>query len=234
VRKYCWLVLLLLPVVARSQDSVYHQALYWIRYQNQWTINPKWYWVNEGENRRFFSPDEENQLITHTHIHRRAGQWDVGAGMTFSWIYAQFPERGYEHAVSEVRPFVEVAHELPIGKAFIQNKLRVDNRFFEIGNDAGVLEDYYYVTRIRYRLQFRFILKGKEDKPVIGMRLADEIMFHTKQNVFDQNRVQASVDFLVIKSLSLEAGYVYLFQQRAGRSEYFSRQVVRFTIYHRI
>jgi hypothetical protein len=158
----------------------------------------------------------------------------MGAGMTFSWVYSQFPDRDYEHAVSEVRPFVEVAHELPLRKAFIQNKLRVDNRFFEVGDDAGVFEDFYYVTRIRYRLQFRFVLKRKEETPVIGMRLADEIMFHTKQNHFDQNRVHASVDFLIMKSLSLEAGYVFLFQQRTGREEYFSRQVIRFTAIHRM
>ena len=221
-------------MAARSQGTIYHQALYWIRYQNQWTINPKWYWINEAENRRFFSPDEENQLIAHTHLHRKAGKWDVGGGMTFSWIYAQFPDRDYDHAVSEVRPFVEAAHEFPLGKAFVQNKLRIDNRFFETSNDAGVLEDFYYVTRFRYRIQFRFVLKKHEDTPVIGLRLADEIMINSKQNVFDQNRVHVSVDFRVIKSLSLEAGYVYLYQQRAGRDEYFSRQVARFTVIHRI
>ncbi|MDH4297706.1 MAG: hypothetical protein OEV74_15615, partial [Cyclobacteriaceae bacterium] len=68
-------ILLLLGVYqAHSQRTVTPQYLYWIHYQNQLVLSPKYYWVNEIENRRFFNPDVENQLIAHSHFHYKPGK----------------------------------------------------------------------------------------------------------------------------------------------------------------
>lgn len=214
---------------------VNHQALYWIRYQNQWILSPKFYWNNEVDNRRFFNPDVENQFIFHSRIHYQTGKWDFAGGLTLSWVFAQKPENGFDFVVAEVRPVAEATHEQPIGKILLQNRIRIDHRFFQENQDESVWEESFYILRLRYRAQVRIPLKiNAEDIATISLRIADEIMFNTSENTFDQNRIYATGDFYVNKKLSLEAGYVYIYQQRLGLDEYFSRHVVRFSVLHRI
>ncbi|HMG88603.1 MAG TPA: DUF2490 domain-containing protein [Chryseolinea sp.] len=232
--KKVFLVGFLLKItLAVGQSVVYPQALYWIRYQNQLNITPKFYWINEIDNRRFFDPSVENQLIMHSRVHYLKDRWAFGAGLTFSWIYSQIPENGYSHSIAEVRPVIEGAYEFPVRKVLIQQRLRIDNRFIEESQDQSVWEDSFYIFRFRYRLMARIPLKVNDDGvTTIWLRLSEEIMLNNKENTFDQNRLYASTEFVLNKKLTLETGYIYIYQQRFGTEDFFSRHVVRFSIIH--
>jgi hypothetical protein len=131
-------------------------------------------------------------------------RWNFGAGLTFSWIYAQIPEKGWSHTVAEIRPVVEGSYEVPAGKVLVQQRARIDNRFIEENQDQSVWENSFYIFRFRYRLQARIPLKlNKDGAPVIGLRLSEEIMFNNKENTFDQNRIYASTEFTINKKLIL-------------------------------
>jgi hypothetical protein len=221
--------------LALGQSVVYPQSLYWIRYQNQLNIVPNYYCINEIDNRRFFAPDVENQLIIHSRLHYIKDRWNFGAGLTFSWIYAQIPENGYSHSTAEVRPVVEGTYEFPAGKVLIQQRVRLENRFIEESQEQSVWENSFYVFRIRYRLQARIPLKvNSAGAPAITLRLSEEIMFNNKENTFDQNRIYASTEFVLHKKLTLETGYIFIYQQRFGTDDFFSRHVVRFSIIHNL
>lgn len=227
--------MLCIPLISRSQREVIHQSLYWIRYQNQLFFSPTLYWTNEIDNRRFFSHDVQNQLIIHSRLHCKVKEWDFAGGLTLSWIFAQKPELGYDHAVNEIRPVVEASHELPLGKVFLQNRIRLDNRFFQENPDKSVLEESFYVLRFRYRAQVRVPLKKNEENiSVITLRIADEIMLNHTGTTFDQNRIYVSTDFYFSKSISLETGYIYIVQRRFDTDEYFERNVVRVSLLHRL
>jgi len=226
-------IAVILTVHAHAQES-FDQYLYWLRYQNQLIFNSNWYLNTDFDNRRFFDPDVENQFIIHTRIHYKKGPWDFGGGLTFSWAYAARPENGYKNPVMEFRPVVEANHEIPFKKFSIHNRLRIDNRFFEIPGES-LLDSSYYVMRFRYRLMFRMPLKFNEDKvPVITFRVADEIMLNTKENTFDQNRVNITSEFYVTRNFTLELGYIYIYQQRYGTDDFFNRNVLRFSVIHRV
>ena len=152
-----------------------------------------------------------------------------------SWIFAQKPELGYDHAVNEIRGVAEASYELPLGKMFFQNRIRLDNRFFQEDADKSVFEESFYVLRFRYRAQLRIPLKiNEENNPMITLRIGDEIMFNHTSNTFDQNRIYVSAEFYLTKKLSLEPGYIYIFQQRFGTEEFFERHVARLSLFHRI
>ncbi|HEX6892987.1 MAG TPA: DUF2490 domain-containing protein [Chryseolinea sp.] len=235
MKKVLLLALLLKASLAFGQSVVYPQGLYWVRYQNQLNITPNVYWINEIDNRRFFNPDVENQLIMHSRLHYVKDRWNFGAGLTFSWIYAQIPENGYVHSTAEVRPVIEGSYELPVRKILIQQRIRIDNRFIEESQDQSVWKDSFYVVRFRYRLQARIPLKTNDDGvATIQLRLSEEIMLNNKENTFDQNRIYASTEFAVNKNLTLETGYIFIYQQRFGTEEFFSRHVLRFSIIHNL
>jgi Protein of unknown function (DUF2490) len=235
LKKIFFIVLFLSLGSAHAQSIVNHQFLYWIRYQNQLNLSSKFYTINEIDNRRFFDPNVENQFIMHSRLHYKPGRWDFGGGLTFSWIYAQKPENGYMHSVSEVRPVVEASYESPVGKSLLQHRVRIDNRFIEESQDQSVWENSFYIFRLRYRILARIPLRvNDEGTATITLRLSEEIMFNNKENTFDQNRVYASTEFYVNKSLSIETGYIFIYQQRFGMDEFYARNVVRFSLLHRM
>ncbi len=219
----------------RAQQTVYHQTLYWLYYTNQLYFTPKLYWLNNLDNRRFIHPNQQNQFIFHSHLHYKTGKWDFGAGLTVSSIYVQIPEFGSNHIATELRPTVEVNHDQPVGKFSIQNRIRLDNRFLETSSQQSVLDTSIYVLRFRYRLQVKIpVLKNKDNSTILTLRLADEIMLNHKENLFDQNRIYATFDFTMNKNFSLEAGYIYIYQQRFSKDEFFSRNVIRLGLLHKI
>jgi hypothetical protein len=162
-------------------------------------------------------------------------RWNFGAGLTFSWIYAQIPENGYSHSTAEVRPVIEGSYEFPAKKVLIHQRIRIDNRFIEENQDQSVWKDSFYVFRFRYRLQARMPLKTNSNgSPTIFLRMSEEIMFNNKENTFDQNRISASTEFVLNRNFMLETGYIWIYQQRFGTDDFFSRHVVRFSIIHNL
>jgi hypothetical protein len=226
---------MLVSYALHGQQDVFKQYTYWLRYQNQLQFSPRLYWTNEFDNRRFFDPDVALQFITHSRVHYKTGRWDLGGGLTYSLAFAQKPEVGYTKAMAEIRPVAEASYEVPLGKIFLQSRLRIDNRFIQTDPEQSVLKESLYIMRFRYRAQLRIPVKtNAENITTVGVRFADEIMFNSKGNTFDQNRVYATGEFFLSKKISLEAGYIYIYQQRFRTEEFFERHVVRFSVLHRI
>jgi hypothetical protein len=235
LKKYFVLCLLAVTINSRSQEVVHNQTLYWLYYSNQLYFTPKVYWVNNIDNRRFINPDKENQLIYHTRLHFKTGKWDLAGGVSLSSIYTQIPANKSTHVATEFRPVIEATHEFPIGKIYLQNRVRLDNRFLETRTQQSVLDTFNYVLRFRYRIQMRIpFLKDKDGNTVLQVRLSDEIMFNHKENIFDQNRIYGTLDYNVNKNFTLEAGYIYIYQQRYAREEFYSRNTIRIGLQHRI
>jgi hypothetical protein len=181
------------------------------------------------------NPDVQNQLIVHSRLHYKISRWDFATGLTYSIAYAAIPEVGYKYPMGELRPVVEASYEIPVGKSFVAQRIRVDNRIFQEIPEVSLFEESFYVMRLRYRIQARIPLKSNESNvPTISLRLADEIMVNTKENFYDQNRIYATGEFYLNPKFSLEAGYIYIHQQRYGLEEFFSRHVLRFSILHRV
>ncbi len=79
------LFLLLLNFHAKAQKTVTNQSLYWLRYYNQFTINKKWTWINEMDDRRFFKNSRQHHLIFHSHLqYKFFHSSDAAFGLTYS------------------------------------------------------------------------------------------------------------------------------------------------------
>jgi len=216
-------------------QETHTQSLYWLRYQNQLIFSSKLQWNNEFDNRRFFEPDVESQFIIHSRLHYRTGHWDFASGLTYSIAYAAIPENGFKQGIHEIRPVAEASHEVPVGKIFMANRIRIDNRFFQEDPDQNVFQESFYVLRFRYRFQVRIPVTVNENNvTTFSLRFADEIMFNNKENTYDQNRIYATGEFYLHKNFSLELGYIYIHQQRYGTEDFFERNVLRFSVLHRV
>ncbi|CAM3399346.1 DUF2490 domain-containing protein [Pontibacter korlensis] len=72
----------------------------------------------------------------------------------------------------------------------------------------------------------------------LKIRASDEIIFNAGKRItnnrFDQNRIYVGLNYPVHKSIILEAGYLKWFQQRASGNQFYSRDIVRVVITHKI
>jgi len=54
------------------------------------------------------------------------------------------------------------------------------------------------------------------------------------KNTFDQNRIYAALQYGINKNIALELGYLNSFQRRTNGIDYFNRDIIRFSIFHKI
>jgi hypothetical protein len=228
-------VFLCISSISSFGQKVLHQQQHWVRYQNQIVFSDRVYWNNEIDNRRFIDPDQQFQLIMHSRVHLKKDRWDFAGGLTTSWAYTAIAEVNVQHPTFEVRPVLEASYEISFSKFLLQQRIRVDNRFFEEDRFDNLFGTYEYVARFRYRIQARAVVrKDQEGKPIIGLRLADEIMVNHKSNFFDQHRIALSCDLKVSSRFNMELGYINIYQQRRGGGTYYNRDVLRLSLLHTI
>jgi hypothetical protein len=222
------------PTTSFSQTTDRH-SVYWLRYANQLIFSPRLSWVHEFDNRRFISPDVENQFIFHSRVHYKYKRWDFGGGLTLSWAYSTKAQDHIKHATMEVRPTVEVNYDIPLKNWTLQQRLRIDNRFIEENKYETVFDGSDYVMRFRYRLQARIpLIKNQEKQATTVLKAANEIMLNHRENTFDQDRVYLSAEQVLNKKWSIEPGFIYIYQHRLGKNEFLERYVLRFSLIHKL
>lgn len=225
---------LLFYALGFSQNNTIHQSLYWLRYYNQTQLSPKYILHVEVDERRFFNPDLQSQLFTHVHLHRKFLKGlDVGAGLTFA---ATNSNKNNSLVVPEWRLFQEVSFTQLLFKR-IQGQLRyrLDERYIHNSTKLELIDGYNFVLRHRFRWQITFPIKKFESGRSVILKLSDEVMLNStpNANTFDQNRAYVGVEWFFSKKWSGELGYLNLYQS-APANEYFDRDIIRYTFYHKL
>ena len=222
-----------------SQKTVAHQNLYWLRYHNQLSFSEKLSWNNEIENRRFFTNNTEHHLVMHSHLHYKTGaNSDIALGLTYSLQSPHDPYATTNLVVPEVRPFQEINWGSTItDRVKLQHRFRIDERFIHKNNGKVLLDGYDFNFRFRYRLQATYKITKESAKPTL-LKISNELMINAGKaivyNQFDQNRIYAGIEQNFTKNISAELGYIHWYQQRASGNQFYSREIVRLTIYHKI
>jgi hypothetical protein len=234
------LLLFIVPTSLRAQKSITNQSLYWIRYYNIWTINDKWAWHNEVDNRRFLTINRQHHLITHSRIHYKlAPNADVALGLTYSLQSPHDPYGDSRLVVPERRIYQESNFSSPLSERWtLQHRVRIDQRFIRRTQGAELAEGYDFNFRFRYRLQVSCLLSNPTRKHRTTLKLSDELMVNAGKSIvynhFDQNRIYIGIEQQMHKHLSVELGYLNWYQQRASGNQFFSRDIIRLTILHRV
>lgn len=207
------LFFLLLTVLDVQAQQVTHQQSYWFRLYFQGKINEKYTWALEADERRLIRPDRQLQFISHISVRRNLSHgMTLSAGMTYALA----------NGVDEIRPFQEFFAELPVANWFkINNRFRVEQRFFRM--DAADWDRHF---RWRFRVQPVFQIS----KHVI-FKCSEEVMI--QENGFDQNRIYGAFEFKVNHRISVETGYLKLYQKRQTTG-YFDRDILRTTLYFQV
>jgi hypothetical protein len=230
MRNYVFLTLLaLFTLPVFSQKNIDHQSLVWTRYQLKLKIDDHWSASQELEERTFWFPWRQHQLVSRSMAQYQLGSgWNLGGGLTyFRQALPQDAHKEVTYTQPELRPFLEVGY-----KQSLSEKFNVQHRYWsEMRNFKPENEDFKYGNvRMRYKLEFQY-----QPTPKVTIKAYDEIFINFGENIvynkFDQNRIGASVQYMPLKNLGFELGYINWYQQRPSGVDFYERNIVRFTIH---
>ncbi|AOW09369.1 DUF2490 domain-containing protein [Flavobacterium gilvum] len=237
IRTFC-LFLVCFVSKAQTEKNIDHQSLLWTRYNNQLVLNKKWSINSEFDNRVFINPFEENLFLV-----RMVGRYkinkdvDFGAGVAYFSVATQVPEITNDFRTPEYRGQQDITWKHEYGNFTMNQRLQVEERFIHNSDKEGLLPGTTFTWRFRYRLQGEYSCWKKENQYLKAV-VYDELMINAGEsivhNTFDQNRIYAALQYGINKNIALELGYLNSFQQRPSGVDYFERDVIRFTLFHKI
>ena len=237
IRIICFL-LICIAGQAQTEKNVDHQSLLWTRYYNQLTINNKWSIHTEFDNRVFISPFEENLFLIRMHgRYKISDNLDFGSGVSYFSVATQVPEITNDFRAPEFRVQQDISWKQEYGKITLSHRFQIEERFFKKINNESLEQGINFNWRFRYRLQGEYSCWKKESQYLKAI-LYDELMINAGEkiinNTFDQNRIYAGFQYGLNKNIAFELGYLNSFQQRASGFDYFDRDIIRFTLFHKI
>ncbi|MFD2941317.1 DUF2490 domain-containing protein [Flavobacterium notoginsengisoli] len=230
---------LISPVLsAQNIKKTDQQTLTWIRYYNIFPLSEKWAIHSEFDNRSFVNPVHENLFVIRMQGRYRATNlMDFGGGFAYFNVNTQNPNVDPDYSVPEYRAQQDITLINDIAKITFHNRFQLEERFIQKADKNGLLNEFSFAYRFRYRLQSMFTIWEKE-KQSIKATISDEVLFNygkdNRKNTFDQNRLYVALRYHFTPNLGLELGYLKNFQRRASGVDFYDRDIIRFTVYHRI
>ena len=105
----------------------------------------------------------------------------------------------------EIRTWLQVNIKNKIGRAYFENRFRMEQRFTTNG----------YRNRYRLRLGAVIPLNEKTIKPgAFYANIWNEIFFTNREPFFERNRVLMGMGYEISKTIAVQAGYIYQFDYR--------------------
>ncbi|SEQ18215.1 Protein of unknown function [Flavobacterium frigoris] len=225
-------------VKAQTEKVVDKQSLLWVRYYNQLELNAKWAVHTEIDNRIFINPVTQNTFISRLQIRNKiTDKVELGAGFAYFSVATQNPEVKNEFHVPEYRAQQDVSIRQALGKVNLTHRYQLEERFIRNASKLQLEDGTTFYLRFRYRIYGDWTF-WKKDKRFLKAIFYDEIMINGGnkiiKNTFDQNRIYAAVQIGVSPNVALELGYLNSFQERVNGVDYFNRDIIRFSLIHKI
>jgi hypothetical protein len=213
----------------KAQKNVETQNLLWTRYVLKFQINEKWTPFFDVEERIYMFPFRQHHFLPSIGANYKLDKSFslTGALMYFELTLPQNPEADFKELQQEIRPQIALNFKHNINKNWtFLSRFKTEWRYFNRPDESTYTFGNY---RFRMRMGIKYSFNEKWD-----INLQEEIHINAgkniTQNVFDQNRLSAGINYNINSSFSIETGYLYWFQQSATGVDFFSRNIVYFTL----
>ena len=223
-----------------GQKNVENQQLLWYGYYNKLQINKNWVLNSEVQERHFYQPLVQHQLVFRTNLDRRIlDDINVSLGFVVFLQSPNDPESESTLMVPELRTDFGFNAKKKYKYFNVNQRFKVEARFFHQTENNELVDGYQFSNfRMRYQLGLDIPLIKKQDAEKLILKIKDEVMFNfgknIVKNVFDQNRIYIGLNYPMNKNLAFEAGYLNWFQQRPSGTDFYNRDIIRFSVFHTI
>lgn len=201
---------------AQSPRIVRDNANAWFNLNGEVELAPRWFVDYDLSLRRHGPVERWQQLLP-----RGAVRYQLNPGVRLSWGYAfaetwPYGELPVAFRFPEHRMWEQLQTGHAVGRVGVTHRYRLEQRWLgrvalEDGEER--VQNWVRTNRIRYRVLATIPLQGPTaDDGEFYATAGDELFVswgaNVQSNVFDQNRVIASLGFRISRQLRLEAGYI--------------------------
>ncbi len=217
--------------VAQEKEFI-QQHLLWLHYYNKLVISDHWVFHSQAEDRIYYSPYAQHQFTLRGHLHYLPSEnLDLSVGLSFFGNFPNDPETEERLLVPEWRPHQEMILSQKSGIFSFSHRYQIEERFVHNNVNNELIAGYKFNMRFRYRFMIEHPLNKSKS---IKLKLYDEVMINAGKNItnniFDQNRSYAGIQWKLSKNFSIEGGYMYLIQQRISGYSFYTRHIIRLTL----
>jgi Protein of unknown function (DUF2490) len=216
---------------ARGQDKeIDTQPLSWWCYFGTYRLTDKWGVWTELQLRRADFVNEWQQVLPRVGVNYHLRNNIIfTAGYAYLWTYPYgeqpipLSEPRYEH-----RPWQQITLLHESGKVSFQHRYRLEQRFLQNWTEPDPitnLRDLESGFELQNRMRYRFLttlplIKDADGKAKLFATAYDEIFINFGNNIgfnlFDQNRLGATIGYQFIKEANLQVGYMNQFIQKSN------------------
>lgn len=205
-----------------------------MKFNENWSLN------SEIQERQFYNPTAQHQLVFRSNLERKVfADWKASVGMTLFLQNPNTPNSESNLTVPELRPNIGFSNKQKLGFVTINHRYKAEARFFHDVENEKLVGGYRFSNfRLRYQLGLDFLIWKNEKQQAFFAKIKDEIMFNAGnkivKNTFDQNRIYLAVNYKLNNSYAVELGYMNWFQQQKSGTDFYNRDILRFSIFHSI
>mgnify|MGYP000883495906 FL=1 len=221
------LLFLCTTLVGSAQRITAPNTHLWVSHWGDQRISERWSFHTEGHWRRAELGVHWQQLLLRPAINFHLNDQVLltqGYSFYINYPYGTYPIRFRNH---EHHLYQQVQLTQPIGRAGIQHRFRMEERFIARmvpsadDPDEGVLDRYVYQSRFRYRVWVTVPLGHPKVAPgVFSAHLYDEVFLNfgdsERLDLIQQNRLSGLLGYQVSKPIGILLGYLYQTIQRPG------------------
>lgn len=240
IEKAVLVFLLLSQIAIFGQKNIIHQKLFWIGYYPTFVFNENWSLKSEIQERVFLEPFQQHQLLFRSDLERKLLEnWIGFVGFTFFLQSPNNPCTKNMLMVPELRPNIGIQNSQKYAFFSVSHRYKLEARFFALIKENELTDNYVFSNlRMRYQLGIDFPLYKKEQSDKIILKVKDEVLFNIGnkivKNTFDQNRIYLGLHTIVNSNVAVELGYLNWFQQQANGIDFYNRDILRLSFFHKI
>ncbi|TNE55217.1 MAG: DUF2490 domain-containing protein [Bacteroidetes bacterium] len=195
---------------AQKQVSVKDQQ--WLQYYSELKFNKNWRLLTDLALRSSGGTLELNQVMLRTGIgYRMNPHLMLVGGVLYGVQMEEYRSQRYE-----LRGYQEARIRNNYSKLSMEQRLRLEQRYFDNFVASGLYSDPLFHWRLRYRLQFEWKLwssQQRENEMELNLIVADELFFHlgtdNGHDLLGQNRFMGGPTFELNDSWSFTLLYNY-------------------------
>lgn len=221
-----------------AQKIKTHQQLVWASFDESIKLKHGLLFHFLTEERRYLSPFRQHQFFYRGELYYRFNTQNTNTiGIGFTNLLQSLPhnaELPIEVTVPELRGAVIYKTAKQYAKLKMSHRYVLEWRNFRNHNGTELTKGFVHHYRVRYKFGLEYPLFDNK----LAAYVYNETMFNFGKrivyNTFDQNRTGVGIKYNANQSLTLRVSYVKWFQQRSTGTDFFSRDIYRFTIFHKL
>ena len=218
---------------AQTDKEINHQTQFWWSINSTGRFNEHWGFMGDIHIRREnFIKDPNFYFLRLGAVYWFSNEFTLAAGLAHLWLANEY-EDGF-HFAGEKRIYQQLQWREKFNNLFFLTRIRNEQRWHEVLDENASVDRVRFSNRVRFLFSASIPIFSNENLPRVA--IADELLVHFGKeivyNTFDQNRIFIGISQKISRNLSLDFGYMLVYQQQYSGYQYDSNHTLRLFFYY--